>query len=106
MVELIIGAQQQKPQFRAPFSFIGQSVGTVAEAIGGGTTAVTQTHFQMGTGGAIDARNQRRLELPIYIESQQVSYLQVKSPLGTIAGLTQGLNLRWYWDGLKRRPVA
>ena len=62
--------------------------------------------YSQGTGGAIDARNQRRLELPIYIESQQVAFMKVSSPIGTITGLDQSVRLRWYWDGLKRRPVA
>jgi hypothetical protein len=104
LVELIVGAQQQKPQLRAPFSFIGQSAGTKSFA-STGLVGVGQA-FSMGTGGGIDARNQRRLELPIYIESQQVAFMKVSSPIGTIAGLDQQVRLRWYWDGLKRRPVA
>jgi hypothetical protein len=105
LVEVIVGAQQQKPQLRAPFSFIGQSAGTRSfsstNAVGAAPLAYSQ-----GTGGAVDARNQRRLELPIYIESQQVAFMKVSSPVGTIVGLNQSVRLRWYWDGLKRRPVA
>lgn len=104
LVELIVGAQQQKPQLRSPFSFIGQSAGTKSFASTG--SVGSGTAFSQGTGGGIDARNQRRLELPIYIESQQVAFLKVSSPIGTIAGLDQQVRLRWYWDGLKRRPVA
>lgn len=104
LIELIVGAQQQKPQLRAPFSFIGQSAGTKSFASTGSVGAGVA--FSQGTGGGIDARNQRRLELPIYIESQQVAFLKVSSPIGTIAGLDQQVRLRWYWDGLKRRPVA
>jgi hypothetical protein len=106
LVELIIGAQQQKPQLRAPMSYISQSVGTKSFAMQGNTAANTITGFSAGTAGDVDARNQRRLELPIYIESQQVSFLKVTSPVGTIAGMNQAVRLRWYWDGLKRRPVA
>jgi len=106
LIELIIGAQQQKPQLRCPMSFLGQSVGTKGYAQGGGVAALTQTQLSTGTAGMVDARNQRRLELPIYIESQQVSFMKVTSPVGTIAGLDQNILLRFYWDGLKRRPVA
>jgi hypothetical protein len=106
LVELIIGAQQQKPQLRCPMSYIGQSIGAKTWAMQGNTTTATVTEFSTGTAGAVDARNQRRLELPVYIESQQVSFLKVTSPGGPITGLTQGVFLRWYWDGLKRRPVA
>ena len=106
LVELIIGAQQQKPQLRAPMSYIGQSVGTKSFAQMGNTTTATITGFSAGNAGDVDARNQRRLELPIYIESQQVSFLKVTSPVGTSAGMDQAVRLRWYWDGLKRRPVA
>lgn len=104
LIELIVGAQQQKPQLRAPFSFIGQSAGTKSFASTG--SVGVDVGFTQGTGGGIDARNQRRLELPIYIESQQVAFMKVSSPIGTIAGLDQQVRLRWYWDGLKRRPVA
>ena len=106
LVELIIGAQQQKPQLRAPMSYISQSVGTKSFAMQGNTAMGTVTGFSAGNAGDVDARNQRRLELPIYIESQQVSFLKVTSPVGTIAGMDQAVRLRWYWDGLKRRPVA
>lgn len=104
LIELIVGAQQQKPQLRAPFSFIGQSAGTKSFASTG--SVGLSVAFSQGTGGSIDARNQRRLELPIYIESQQVAFMKVSSPVGTITGLDQAVRLRWYWDGLKRRPVA
>lgn len=104
LIEIIVGAQQQKPQLRSPFSFIGQSAGTKSFS---STNAVgAAIAYSQGTGGSIDARNQRRLELPIYIESQQVSFMKVSSPIGTIVGLDQQVRLRWYWDGLKRRPVA
>jgi hypothetical protein len=104
LVELIVGAQQQKPQLRSPFSFIGQSAGT--KSFSSTNTVGLGQAFSMGTGGGIDARNQRRLELPIYIESQQVAFMKVSSPSGPITGLDQQVRLRWYWDGLKRRPVA
>jgi hypothetical protein len=104
LIEIIVGAQQQKPQLRSPFSFIGQSAGT--KSFSSTNTVGAGQAFSMGTGGGIDARNQRRLELPIYIESQQVSFMKVSSPIGTILGLDQQVRLRWYWDGLKRRPVA
>jgi hypothetical protein len=105
MVELIVGAQQKKPQFRAPFSFLGQSVGAESWStpVVGGNFAV---NLSAGTAGTLDSRNQRRLELPVYIESQQVAFLRVFSPVGPIQGMNQSVRLRFYWDGLKRRPVG
>ena len=105
MVELIVGAQQKKPQFRAPFSFLGQSVGAESWS----TPLFTGNfvvNLSTGTAGTLDSRNQRRLELPIYIESQQVAFLRVFSPVGSIEGMDQSVRLRFYWDGLKRRPVG
>jgi len=105
VVELIVGAQQKKPQFRAPFSFLGQSVGAESWS----TPSIPgnfSVNLSTGTAGTLDSRNQRRLELPIYIESQQVAFLRVFSPVGSIAGMNQSVRLRFYWDGLKRRPVG
>jgi hypothetical protein len=105
MVELIVGAQQKKPQFRAPFSFLGQSVGVESWSTPAFTTN-SPINLSTGTAGTLDSRNQRRLELPVYIESQQVAFLRVFSPVGPIEGMNQSVRLRFYWDGLKRRPVG
>lgn len=103
MVELYVGAKQTKPQFRAPFSFIGQAVG--APAWGPGGSPGTGFNISYGTGGYPTPENARRLELPVYIESAQIFYLKVYSNVA-IADLTQDIQLKFYLDGLKRRPVG
>ncbi len=104
VISLIIGAGQLKPQFRAPLAWIGQSVGapawTSGDAVGAGI------NFSYGTAGEMTAKNQRRWNLPIFIQSDRVMYLEVKSEQGAIVGLDQAFRFRWYLDGLKRRPVA
>lgn len=104
VVELIIGAGIRKPQFRSPFAWIGQSVGAPAWTSGDAVAAGVQ--FSYGTAGEMTAKNQRRWNLPIFIQSDRVMFLQVRSEQGAIADLTQAVRLRWYLDGLKRRPVA
>lgn len=106
MIELILGAGQTKPQLRYPFSFVPQSVGAqaFASSFAGGPPAVSAN---VGTGGAIHSGNQRRLELPINIPSQRQMYLRVYAPTGTVAGLqTSAIRLRFWLDGMKRRPVV
>lgn len=103
MVDLFVGARQQKPQFRAPFSFVAQGLG--APAWGPGDRPVAGMAFQYGTGGYPTPENQRRLELPIYVQSKQPFNLRVYSP-AAISDLDQAVRLRWYLDGLKRRPVG
>lgn len=103
MVELYVGAKQTKPQFRAPFSFIGQSIG--APAWGPGPSPAAGFNISYGTGGYPTPENARRLELPVYIESAQIFYLKIYSN-AAIADLTQDISLRFYLDGLKRRPVG
>jgi hypothetical protein len=104
VVELIVGAGIRKPQFRAPFGWIGQSAGAPAYTSGDQVTATTV--FSYGTGGEICAKNQRSFQLPIFIQSDRVMFLQVRAEYGAITDLTQDVRLRWYLDGLKRRPVA
>ena len=104
VVELFIGAGITKPQFRAPMSWIGQGCGPVA--FGSGEQPVVTVAYASGTGGQVSPRNQRRLNLPIYIESDRVMYLRNSSPVGAIDGLSQDVRLRWYLDGLKQRPIA
>lgn len=104
VVELLVGAGIRKPQLRAPFAWIGQSAGAPAYTSGDQVNA--NTAFSYGTGGQICAKNQRSLQLPIFIQSDRVMFLTMRSEYGAIADLTQAVRLRWYLDGLKRRPVA
>lgn len=103
VVELVVGANVTKPQARMPFSHLGQSVGAPAwsstQALGANTA------FSYGTAGQVQATNQRRFQLPVYIASDRVFYLGLRS-YQAIADLTQAVRLRFYMDGLKRRPVA
>lgn len=100
-IELILGAGQTKPQLRYTFSYLPQSVG--AEAYSNGAAVGNSVSY--GTAGAIKPANQRRLELPINIESERQMYLKVFSPFGTVSELTQNVRLRFWLDGMKRRPV-
>ena len=100
-IELILGAGQTKPQLRYTFSYLPQSVGAEAYSNDGGAGA----RVSYGTAGAIKPANQRRLELPINIESERQMYLKVFSPFGTVEGLDENVRLRFWLDGMKRRPV-
>jgi len=100
-IELILGAGQTKPQLRYTFSYLPQSVGAEAYSNGAGVN----NSVSYGTAGAVKPANQRRLELPINIESERQMYLKVYSPFGTVSGLTQNVRLRFWLDGMKRRPV-
>jgi hypothetical protein len=102
--ELYIGAGIRKPQFRSPFSWIGQGVGSPAWGTGDAVAANVRPSY--GTGGEVTPRNQRRWNLPIFIESDRMMSYRVFSPVGAITGLSQHVRLRIYLDGLKRRPVA
>lgn len=103
IVELAIGARQYKPQFRAPFSYIGQGPGAPAFVPGDEPSATVR--FQYGTGGWPTPTNQRRMPLPVYVQPTQKYTLKVYSPVA-ITDLDQAVRQRWYLDGLKRRPVG
>ena len=101
--ELFVGAGMTKPQARSPWSYVRQSVGSPAWTGTGALQAFT--NFAYGTGGSIRPQNQRKLELPIYIEPQQIFYLKLSAPIGGIMGLTQDLRIRVWFDGMKRRAI-
>lgn len=104
VLALIVGANIKKPQARFPFSRVGQSIGSPAFT---STQALAaNTAFSYGTGGAMSASNQRRFQLPVYIASDRVFYLEIRSFPGAIADLSQAVRMRFFLDGLKRRPVA
>lgn len=101
LVELFIGAGIQKPQYRSPWSYIGQAIGSPAW-----TSGDTPAGVSIGTAGRITPANERRFQLPIYIENDRSMYMLLSSPAGAIGGLTQDLRIRMWLDGLKRRPIA
>lgn len=103
VVELVVGAGIQKPQFRAPLSWIGQGVG--AKAYPSGDQIATGLNISYGTAGSPSPRAQRTWQLPIYIQSDRVMYLRVRS-FQAIFDLSQSVALRWHLQGLKKRPVA
>jgi hypothetical protein len=105
--ELRVGAKISKPQLRAPMSYFGQGVGAVAFGPGDALSAPPATiNMDYGTGGAISPRNQRAYTLPVFIASDRVMKGIFSSPNGEIEGLNQSWRIRWYLDGLKRRPIA
>jgi hypothetical protein len=105
VVELYVGANQSKPQLRQPFSGIPQSVGVVVHGTSYAEVVDSASAYDVGTGGRVSANNQWMLNLPIYIESDRNLYLQCKT-YNTMIDLNQAIRLRWWLDGMKRRPVA
>jgi len=115
MLELAVGADINKPQISAPLSYYGQAIGSPAycsgDAVNVAVGASTTMNFAYGTAGAINPRNQRRWQLPVYIHPDRVFTARIHSPAGppgTRAGrvLDQDVQLKFYLDGIKRRPVA
>lgn len=104
VLSLVVGANIKKPQARFPFSRVGQSIG--APAFTSTQALAANTNFSYGTGGRMTASNQRRFQLPVYIASDRVFYLEIRSFPGAIADLSQAVRMRFFLDGLKRRPVA
>jgi hypothetical protein len=108
VLSLVIGANIDKPQARVPFSWIGQGVGPVSFTSSGSLGA--NINFSTGTGGRVSPKNQRSWKLPVFIQPDQVFYVQVKSersPRNTTAERQdQAISMRLYIDGLNRRPVA
>lgn len=104
MVEFIVGADIDKPQVRAPFSYYQQGVGPVAYPNGDAPGAGIA--FSQGTGGYVSWASQRRFSFPIKIGGDRVMFLRTFSAFGPITGLTQNVRLRWYMDGVRRRPLG
>ena len=118
LVELVVGTGITKPQAAAPMSYFGQGIGAVAFGSGDALTiasgAATSLNLNYGTAGCINpTANQRSWQLPIYIHGDRSFYLRARSPegagvagTGAMADINQDYRLKWYLDGLKRRPVA
>lgn len=104
LIELFVGADQEKPQFRGTFPYIHQGPGPVTYAVGDAPAAGIA--FTQGTGGNVAWASQRRFAFPIKIGGDRVMYLQTSSPTGPVEGLTQNVRLRWYLDGVRRRPLG
>lgn len=104
VMEFNVGAKISKPQISCPMSFIGQSVGAPAYAPGDAAAFAGGATLSYGTAGQPTGLNQRLQKLPIYVESSRTMFLKLKSP--TALTLEADYRVRWYLDGLKRRPVA
>lgn len=104
MIEFFVGADIEKPQVRAPFSYYHQGIGPVVYT--NGDAPAVGVAFSHGTGGDVSWKSQRRFNFPIKIGGDRVMYLKVTSSPGAIAGLTQDVQQRWYLDGVRRRPLG
>lgn len=110
LVELKVGANIKKPQVGIPFEYIGQGIGR-AEYVSGDAASVAT-----GSGGYPTPQNQRVLNLPVYIGgfgesakpgNSMTFFLRVRTPNGasTLPALKQDYAMRWWLDGLKKRPA-
>lgn len=109
--ELYVGLTK-KPQYGIPLAWLSQSIGTKAFASPVGTTTV---RIDYGTAGDLSAENQELLVLPIYIGGFgqharpgnsmffQGRFYNAKG--GAFTGLRQDVRLRFWLDGLKKRPA-
>lgn len=104
MVEFFVGADIEKPQVKAPFSYFHQGIGPVVYTNGDSPGAGIA--FSHGTGGLVRWQSQRRFNFPVKIGGDRVMYLKVHNPAGAVAGLTQDVRIRWYLDGVRRRPLG
>lgn len=106
---LLVGADITKPMLGVPFSEIAQSMGPVGYASGVGATDT----LDQGTSGVVSGKNQRTLDLPIYIggygednaigNSMQFQ-ANLYNPDGPVEGLTQDTRVRIVLDGLTKLP--
>lgn len=102
----------KKPQYEIPFVWLCQSIGTKVFMSDAGVTSV---HLDYGTAGDLNADNQERLELPIYIggfgqtarpgNSMPFEGRFYNADNGAFSGLRQNVRLRLYLDGLAKRPA-
>lgn len=106
VVEVLLGANIDKPQARAPFSWYGQGVGAAATS-SGDSGGVATLAFSYGTGGRVSPKTQRSWKLPIFIHADRVLTTRIRSyrPTGD-SPFTQDMSARFYLDGLKRRPIG
>ncbi len=104
VMEFNVGAKISKPQISCPMSFIGQSLGAPAFSPGDAAAFAAATTLSYGTAGQPTGLNQRLQKLPIYVEQSRTMFLKLKSAVAL--SLESDFRIRWYLDGLKRRPVA
>lgn len=105
-VELMVGAHIKKPQVEVPFSWVPQTIGTYFDGAGSRSQ-------NPATGGQLSPRAARKLQLPVYIGGYGESAkpgnsmhfkLRYRSWTGSIDRLNQDIRIRWWLDGLKKRP--
>lgn len=108
LVELLVGSGIKKPQIEAPFSWFSSGIGN--EVFTSGDHAA----IHLGQAGRPTPLNQSKLQLPVYIGgfgenakpgNSMVFKLRTRSPAGPPANLTQNFRLRWWLDGLRKRPA-
>jgi hypothetical protein len=109
IVELKVGANIKKPQIGVPFSYIGQGIGQSMYASGDFVA------LHIGQGGCPTPLNQRKLNLPVYIGgfgqnakpgNAMAFFLRTRTPNGAVTtNNEQSIRLRWWLDGLKKRPA-
>lgn len=105
-VELNVGANIKKPQVGVPFAYIGQGIGQYMAVSG------DFDDIDVGTGGHPTPKNQRQLNLPVYIGgfgesarpgNSMAFFLRWRS-VGPVTA-AQNVRVRWWLDGLRKRPA-
>jgi len=104
MIELIVGADIEKPAVKAPFAYYHQGPGPWI--FPSGDVLVSGVNYSHGTGGKPRYLNQRLFPFPVKIGNDRVMYLKVYAADNTVSGLDQDVKMRWYLDGVKRRPLG
>lgn len=115
LLELFVGAGIKKPQWGAPFAYLGQSMGTRGFVSGSEGAGGTITGINYGTAGDLHAMNQQQFSLPIYIGgfgdqarpgNSMTFYGRFRNARGTtITGLNQSIRIIVNADGLLKRPA-
>lgn len=103
LAELRVGADIDKPQARCPLSYIHQGVGPVDYPCGDQPSVGIA--FSAGTGGDVAWASQRRFAFPIKIGEDTPMQVILSTPRGNIT-CNQDVRMRWYLDGVKRRPLG